>query len=127
MTETRIEWQPQGKVIVQGGRRTRRHNKNTHKNNNNKRSKRSVSKPRHVEALLVADHSMVEFHQDGDIETYLLTIMNMVSSLYKDPTIGNLIHVVVVKIILLEDYDSQQDLNVTNMAETNLDNFCRFV
>lgn len=52
-----------------------------------KRSKRSVSSPRHVEALVVADPSMVAFHQDGDVEMYLLTIMNMVSSLYKDPVI----------------------------------------
>lgn len=82
-------------------------------------------KPRHVEALVVADASMMQFHEDGDVETYLLTIMNMVSSLYKDPTIGNSIHVVVVKIILLEDEDSYQDLNVTQVATTTLESFCR--
>lgn len=43
-----------------------------------KRYRRSVSKPQYVETLLVADASMVEFHDNGDIETYLLTIMNMV-------------------------------------------------
>lgn len=42
------------------------------------RGKRSVSNPHYVETLLVADHSMVEFHEDGDIEMYLLTLMNMV-------------------------------------------------
>lgn len=45
----------------------------------NKRSQRSVSMPHYVEALVVADSSEIEFHEDGDIETYLLTIMNMVS------------------------------------------------
>lgn len=40
--------------------------------------KRSISKPQYVETLLVADATMVEFHQEGDIETYLLTILNMV-------------------------------------------------
>lgn len=45
----------------------------------------------------------MSFHQDGDVETYLLTIMNMVSSLYLDPTIGNFINIVVVRIILIED------------------------
>lgn len=44
-----------------------------------KRGKRSISKQQYVEALLVADASMVEYHQDGDVETYLLTIMNMVT------------------------------------------------
>lgn len=92
-----------------------------------RRSKRSVSSPRHVEALVVADPSMVAFHQDGDVEMYLLTIMNMVSSLYKDPAIGNLIKVVVIRIVLLEEEDSHPDFNVTHAAEGNLRNFCRCV
>lgn len=78
-----------------------------------------------MEALIVADPSMMQFHVDGNVDTYLLTIMNMVSSLYKDPTIGNSVHVVVVKIILLEDEDSYQDLNVTQVATTTLESFCR--
>lgn len=48
---------------------------------------------------------MMAFHQDGDVETYLLTIMNMVSALYLDPTIGNFINIVVVRIILIEEDD----------------------
>lgn len=43
------------------------------------RRKRSISKNYYVEALVVADAGMVEFHQDGEIETYILTLMNMVS------------------------------------------------
>lgn len=42
------------------------------------RKPRSVSRERYVETLLVADNTMTEFHEDGDVETYLLTIMNMV-------------------------------------------------
>lgn len=68
---------------------------------------------------------MMQFHDGSDVETYLLTIMNMVSSLYKDPTIGNSVHVVVVKIILLDEEDAQQDLNVTQIATATLDSFCR--
>lgn len=89
------------------------------------RTRRSISKPRHVEALVVADHSMVQFHQDVDLQQYLLMIMNMVSSLYKDPTIGNSIQVTVVKIIILEEEDSHADFNVTHMASNTLENFCR--
>lgn len=54
---------------------------------------------------------MMAFHQDGDVETYLLTIMNMVSSLYLDPTIGNFINVVVVRIILVEEDDAEVRAN----------------
>lgn len=37
-----------------------------------------MSRARHVEVLLVADRSMTDFHDQGNLETYLLTIMNMV-------------------------------------------------
>ena len=94
-------------------------------NSKRRRSARSVITPRHVEALVVADTSMINFHADVDVESYLLTIMNMVSALYKDPTIGNSIHVVVVKIILLEEEDMYQDLNITHLAQSNLESFCR--
>ncbi|CRL05730.1 CLUMA_CG018759, isoform A [Clunio marinus] len=130
--DTKIEWQAQGKVIVQGGRRVRNHRERERerererKHHNKRRVTRSVIKPRHVEALVVADPSMMQFHEGGDVETYLLTIMNMVSSLYKDPTIGNSVHVVVVKIILLEEEDAYQDLNVTQVATATLESFCRW-
>ena len=43
------------------------------------RHKRSVSIERNVETLVVVDHWMMEFYKNEDIETYVLTIMNMVS------------------------------------------------
>ncbi|CAG9857813.1 unnamed protein product [Phyllotreta striolata] len=90
------------------------------------RSQRSISLNHYVETLIVADNSMVEFHQDGDIETYLLTLMNMVSMLYQDPTIGNSVKIVVVKIILLEDLHSEPALNVSTNADVTLRNFCKW-
>lgn len=88
------------------------------------RRPRSVSKPQHVEVLLVADKSMTEFHQDNEsLETYLLTIMNMVSDLYKDRSIGNLIQVVVVKIVTLQN---SRDLQVSTNADTTLSLFCHW-
>ncbi len=68
---------------------------------------------------------MIQFHESGDVETYLLTIMNMVNALFKDPSIGNSVQIVVVKIILLEDDDMYQDLNITHIAGTTLESFCR--
>ncbi|XP_028896402.1 A disintegrin and metalloproteinase with thrombospondin motifs 7 isoform X3 [Zeugodacus cucurbitae] len=93
-------------------------------NGNVKRTKRSISSPHHVEALIVADATMVAFH--SKLETYLLTIMNMVSALYKDPSIGNSIEIVVVKIILFEEHEAHPDLNLTQNAQKNLDKFCRW-
>ncbi|KAJ9585999.1 hypothetical protein L9F63_020363, partial [Diploptera punctata] len=114
--ETRLEWKQQvGKVKVQGRGKSRK-----------ARWRRSVSKERHVEALLVADTSMMTFHQDGDVETYILTIMNMVSAMYRDASIGNSINVVVVRIILLEDDASERELDIKVNADETLQSFCKW-
>ncbi|XP_053611861.1 A disintegrin and metalloproteinase with thrombospondin motifs 7-like [Plodia interpunctella] len=94
--------------------------------NATRRSTRSVSKPRHVEVLLVADQSMSDFHEKEQLEGYLLTIMNMVSSLYMDSSIGNYIKVVVVKIILIEESGTKPSLEVSSDADDTLRNFCRW-
>ncbi|XP_017135604.1 A disintegrin and metalloproteinase with thrombospondin motifs 7 isoform X1 [Drosophila miranda] len=86
------------------------------------KQKRSISSPRHVETLIVADATMTAFHKD--LNGYLLTIMNMVSALYKDPSIGNSIEIVVVRIIRLDEEESEQQLNLTQNAQKNLDRFC---
>ncbi|XP_022900466.2 A disintegrin and metalloproteinase with thrombospondin motifs 7 [Onthophagus taurus] len=137
---TELEWQKQiGKVRVQERRHkhkpkitfdsVKQHHLKKHKYRK-LRNTRSVSKARYVEALLVADTSMIEFHDyEGEkegVETYLLTIMNMVSSLYSDPSIGNFIKVSVVKIILIEDQQAQPELNVTTNADMTLKNFCKW-
>lgn len=41
-------------------------------------NKRSVSKERFVETLVVADKTMLNRFKNGDLENYLLTVMNMV-------------------------------------------------
>ena len=46
-----------------------------------RRRRRSVSVERYVETLVVADKQMVAYHGKGDIEPYVLTVMNIVSLL----------------------------------------------
>ncbi|KAG8143983.1 hypothetical protein E2320_001115 [Naja naja] len=55
-----------------------------------------------VETLVVADRKMLEKHSKENITTYILTVMNMVSSLFKDGTIGSDINIIVVSLLLLE-------------------------
>lgn len=43
-----------------------------------------------------------------------------------DPTIGNYIKVVVVKIILVEEIETARQLNVTINADVTLASFCRW-
>ncbi|XP_056632965.1 A disintegrin and metalloproteinase with thrombospondin motifs 7 isoform X1 [Diorhabda sublineata] len=137
---TLLEWQSQqGKLKVQRKKSKLRNvikiptiEKNNMKklkykqNKKTGRNQRSVSLNHFVETLVVADASMVDFHQDGDIETYILTLMNMVSMLYQDPTLGNSVKIVVVKIILIEDPLSEPILNVTTNADTTLKTFCKW-
>ena len=57
-----------------------------------------------VEVLVVFDKRVIEHHGLIHIETYILTIMNIVAKLYEDPTLGNRVKIVVVRLIaLLED------------------------
>ena len=50
------------------------------------------------------DKRVIELHGREYVETYILTIMNIVAKLYEDPTLGNRVKIVVVRlIVLLED------------------------
>ncbi|XP_039291361.1 A disintegrin and metalloproteinase with thrombospondin motifs 7 isoform X3 [Nilaparvata lugens] len=133
----RTRWQRRrgAKIKVEGRERRRKKRllakkKKHDRRKNDKRSdrtrhKRSTSRKHHVECLVVADSSMVDFHQEEEIETYLLTIMNMVNAMYHDASIGNYINVVVVRIILLGD-EVAQGLRVTVNADLTLDSFCHW-
>ncbi len=44
-----------------------------------RRNKRSVSLMKNIEILLVADYSLTKYYSNRDLESYLFTIMNMVS------------------------------------------------
>ncbi|TNN56682.1 A disintegrin and metalloproteinase with thrombospondin motifs 10 [Liparis tanakae] len=63
--------------------------------------KRSVSRERYVETLVVADKMMVGYHGRRDIEQYVLAVMNIVAKLFQDSSLGNAVHVVVTRLILL--------------------------
>ncbi|XP_027266763.1 A disintegrin and metalloproteinase with thrombospondin motifs 7 isoform X1 [Cricetulus griseus] len=89
-----------------------------------RRQQRSVSKEKWVETLVVADAKMVEYHGQPQVESYVLTIMNMVAGLFHDPSIGNPIHITVVRLILLED--EEEDLKITHHADNTLRSFCKW-
>ncbi|XP_026161930.1 A disintegrin and metalloproteinase with thrombospondin motifs 9 [Mastacembelus armatus] len=86
-----------------------------------RRSKRFLSYPRFVEVMLVADSKMVE-HHGSNLQHYMLTLMSIVSSIYQDPSIGNLINIVIVKLVIL---NNELDGPVISFnAQTTLKNFC---
>ncbi|XP_066289406.1 A disintegrin and metalloproteinase with thrombospondin motifs 16-like isoform X2 [Branchiostoma lanceolatum] len=77
-----------------------------------------------VETLVVVDKKMLEKHGNENITTYVLTILNMVSSLYKDGTIGSSINIVLVGLVML---DGEEDgLNINHHADQSLNSFCQW-
>ncbi|XP_068090670.1 A disintegrin and metalloproteinase with thrombospondin motifs 16 isoform X2 [Hyperolius riggenbachi] len=94
-----------------------------------RRSKRSVikpprNKPFNVETLVVVDKKMIQNHGHENITTYVLTILNMVSALFKDSTIGGNINIVIAGLILLED--EQPGLIINHHADHTLSSFCQW-
>ncbi|XP_040592449.1 A disintegrin and metalloproteinase with thrombospondin motifs 18 isoform X2 [Mesocricetus auratus] len=91
------------------------------------RPRRSAGKSQkglNVETLVVADAKMVAKHGKDDVTTYILTVMNMVSSLFKDGTIGSDINIVVVSLILLEQ--DPGGLLINHHADQSLNSFCQW-
>ncbi|XP_064129830.1 A disintegrin and metalloproteinase with thrombospondin motifs 18 [Loxodonta africana] len=91
------------------------------------RPRRSAGKSQkglNVETLVVADKKMVDKHGKGNVTTYILTVMNMVSSLFKDGTIGSDINIVVVSLILLEQEPG--GLLINHHADQSLNSFCQW-
>ncbi|XP_055504807.1 A disintegrin and metalloproteinase with thrombospondin motifs 18 [Leucoraja erinacea] len=77
-----------------------------------------------VETLVVADKKMLEKHGQENITTYILTVMNMVSSLFKDGTIGSDIKIMVVSLLLMEH--DPPGLVISHHADQSLNSFCQW-
>ncbi|XP_068617098.1 A disintegrin and metalloproteinase with thrombospondin motifs 12-like [Brachionichthys hirsutus] len=86
------------------------------------RSQRSVSRERWVETMVVADSKLIEYHGSDNVESYIFTIMNMVAGIFHDASIGNAIHIILVRLILLQG--DEKDLKIVHHADTTLGSFC---
>ncbi|XP_051693000.2 A disintegrin and metalloproteinase with thrombospondin motifs 16 isoform X1 [Oryctolagus cuniculus] len=93
------------------------------------RHKRSLLKSHrneelNVETLVVVDKTMMQNHGHENITTYVLTVLNMVSALFKDGTIGGNINIAIVGLILLEE--EQPGLVISHHADHTLSSFCQW-
>ncbi|XP_063812459.1 A disintegrin and metalloproteinase with thrombospondin motifs 5 [Pseudophryne corroboree] len=88
-----------------------------------RRQRRSISKSRHVELLLVADESMSKKY-GKDLHHYLLTLASIASRLYSHPSIENHIRLAVVKVVMVTDKEKGPE--VSKNAATSLKNFCKW-
>uniref|UniRef100_A0A4W5K8K5 ADAM metallopeptidase with thrombospondin type 1 motif 6 n=1 Tax=Hucho hucho TaxID=62062 RepID=A0A4W5K8K5_9TELE len=88
------------------------------------RQRRSVSMERFVETLVVADKMMVGYHGRKDIEHYILSVMNIVAKLYRDASLGNVVNIIVTRLIVLTE--DQPNLEINHHADKSLDSFCKW-
>uniref|UniRef100_A0A5F9CF40 ADAM metallopeptidase with thrombospondin type 1 motif 9 n=1 Tax=Oryctolagus cuniculus TaxID=9986 RepID=A0A5F9CF40_RABIT len=88
-----------------------------------RRTKRFLSYPRFVEVMVVADNRMVLYH-GANLQHYILTLMSIVASIYKDPSIGNLINIVIVNLVVI--HNEQEGPSISFNAQTTLKNFCQW-
>ena len=69
-----------------------------------RRKRRSVIRERFIETLLVADASVTEFFAHPHVtELYLLTMMNMVNSIYGHVSLGYPVEIALTRIIMLSN------------------------
>ncbi|XP_068910126.1 A disintegrin and metalloproteinase with thrombospondin motifs 7-like isoform X3 [Tenebrio molitor] len=81
---------------------------------------------RYLETLIVCDKKFLDYHKNIDQETYVLTIMNMVADYYHDYSSGNMMDVVVVRIMYLDKEEEDIDLVINPNAENTLASFCKW-
>ena len=73
-----------------------------------RRARRSVIRERFIETLLVADASVTEFFSHPHVtELYLMTMMNMVNSIYGHVSLGYPVEIVLSRIIMLSNQVSE--------------------
>lgn len=87
------------------------------------RRRRSVSRARHVELLLVADASMTKKY-GKDLHHYLLTLASIASKLYGHASIENPIRLSVVKVAILSE--NEKGIEVSKNAAATLKSFCKW-
>ncbi|XP_068612303.1 A disintegrin and metalloproteinase with thrombospondin motifs 5 [Brachionichthys hirsutus] len=85
------------------------------------RRKRSVSRARHVELLLVADETMAKKY-GKDLKHYLLTLASIASKLYGHASIENPIRLSVVRALTV----TETGLHVSTNAAVTLKSFCKW-
>ncbi|KAM7063007.1 A disintegrin and metalloproteinase with thrombospondin motifs 9 isoform 4-T4 [Molossus nigricans] len=95
----------------------------TREKRTHRRTKRSLSYARFVEVMVVADRRMILYH-GANLQHYALTLMSIVASIYKDPSIGNLINIVVVNLVVI--HNEQEGPAISFNAQTTLRNFCQW-
>ncbi|XP_012282946.1 A disintegrin and metalloproteinase with thrombospondin motifs 3 [Orussus abietinus] len=70
-----------------------------------RKSEDKEAPPRWLELAIAADHSVVEFH-GSRVQRYILALLNIVSAIYKDPSLDSNMNLVIVRMVF---YSEKED------------------
>ena len=62
--------------------------------------------PKWLETAIYIDPSVVQFHGRDTVKQYILTLINIVSAIYGDPTLGANLKFVLLRLVFYEDDDA---------------------
>lgn len=88
--------------------------------------KRSNSVNRYLKTTVVCDKKFIEHNKKRDLDTLVMTLMNMVADFYHDQSVGHSMDVIVLRIIYLEKEEEEVSLKINNDATQTLDSFCNW-
>ena len=79
-----------------------------------------------IEVLVVADGSMI-LHHDDDVKQYILHLMNVVDTIFRDRSLGNHVKVEVVKVMAVDggSFGYMRHMTRVSAAEM-LSSFCKW-
>lgn len=81
---------------------------------------------KYLEVLIVADTTVVDFVGKDRVKTYILSLMNIVNTIYHDPSLGVNIEVVTVKIMYMDKASENTVVRASSPQQT-VDKFCQWV
>ncbi|KAK2584349.1 hypothetical protein KPH14_006737 [Odynerus spinipes] len=76
-----------------------------------------------IELLVVLDRALLRYHQEFDVENYVLTLLNMAAGLFHDKSLNLEIDLAIVRIIRLEVEENEMNLEISKDAEATLKQF----
>jgi len=74
-----------------------------------------------LEVLVAVDSTMRKFHKD-DLKSYILTLFRIVSSIFSDATLGNSVHISLIRILDLNNENNRRFSSTTE----KLKYYCSF-
>ena len=82
--------------------------------------------PKWLETIVAVDDSVIQFHGSKTVKRYILTLLNIVSAIYGDPTLGADLKFVILRLIFFEGSASFNPIDQSD-SKQSLENVNRYI